>query len=69
LRSADAVNEELLRRLNESGALYLTHTKVRDRYALRFAIGAPQTTMEHVADAWRRIRHAAADLVPPGQST
>jgi aromatic-L-amino-acid/L-tryptophan decarboxylase len=66
LRASDAVNEELLRRLNGSGALYLTHTKVRDRYALRLAIGAPQTTAEHVADAWQRIQHAATDLTEPG---
>ena len=45
LRASDEVNEELLRRLNGSGALYLTHTKVRDQYGLRFAIGAPQTTL------------------------
>lgn len=59
LRSSDEANTELLRRLNGSGALYLTHTKVRDRYALRFAIGAPQTTLGHVADAWRRIQQTA----------
>ena len=60
------MNEELLRRLNGSGALYLTHTKVRGRYALRLAIGAPQTTPEHVADAWQRIRHTANDVMQAG---
>ncbi|MGH3646749.1 MAG: pyridoxal-dependent decarboxylase, partial [Micromonosporaceae bacterium] len=44
--AADARNAELLRRLNESGRLYLTHTKVRDRYVLRLAIGAPSTRRE-----------------------
>jgi len=63
LRASDAVNEELLRRLNGSGALYLTHTKVRGQYALRLAIGAPQTTATHVADAWQRIQQAATDLM------
>ena len=52
-------NEELLRRLNDSGALYLTHTKVRGEFVLRFAIGAPQTTRAHVAQAWQRIQAAA----------
>ena len=32
VRRDDGVNADLLRRLNGSGALYLTHTKVRDRY-------------------------------------
>ncbi len=62
LRTSDDANAELVRRLNGSGALYLTHTKVRDRYAVRLAIGAPLTTMDHVADAWQRIRDAASDL-------
>jgi aromatic-L-amino-acid decarboxylase len=66
LRAPDEANEELLRRLNRSGALYLTHTKVRDRYSLRLAIGSPQTTPEHVAGAWRRIQHAASGLALSG---
>jgi aromatic-L-amino-acid decarboxylase len=62
LRTSDAANEGLLRQLNDSGALYLTHTKVRDRITLRLAIGAPQTTLDHVADAWRRIQQTATQL-------
>jgi aromatic-L-amino-acid/L-tryptophan decarboxylase len=63
LRASDDANAELVRRLNASGALYLSHTKVHDQYTLRFAVGAPQTTMEHVADAWGLIRDTANDLV------
>ncbi len=59
LRESDASNEELLRRLNDSGSLYLTHTKVRGEFVLRLAIGAPQTTRAHVAQAWKRIQAAA----------
>ena len=62
LRTSDDANAELVRRLNGSGALYLTHTKVRDQYALRLAVGAPQTTMEHVANAWRLIQETADEL-------
>ncbi|MGH3734942.1 MAG: pyridoxal-dependent decarboxylase [Micromonosporaceae bacterium] len=60
--AADARNAELLRRLNASGQIYLTHTKVNDRYALRLAIGAPATEERHVAAAWRQIREAAKEL-------
>jgi aromatic-L-amino-acid decarboxylase len=59
LRGGDASNEELLRRLNGSGRLYLTHTRVGDRFTLRLAIGAPQTTPDHVTRAWRLIRSTA----------
>jgi len=60
--SADARNEELLRRLNASGEQYLTHTRVDGRYVLRLAIGSPQTERHHVTATWRRIREIARDL-------
>jgi aromatic-L-amino-acid decarboxylase len=60
--AADARNAELLGRLNASGALYLTHTRVRDRYALRLAIGVPGTERRHVEAAWRMIRDLASQV-------
>ncbi|WP_034269255.1 pyridoxal-dependent decarboxylase [Haloechinothrix halophila] len=45
----------LLARLNDSGDLYLSHTKIGARTMLRVAIGAPATTREHVRAAWQRI--------------
>ena len=42
-REGDEFNERLLARLNESGELYLTHTKLADRYTLRMAIGGTWT--------------------------
>src|SRR5205823_1715208 len=54
-------NEEtlaLLERLNDSGELYLSHTKVDDRVFLRMAIGGPLTTHQHVSAAWQPIQRA-----------
>jgi hypothetical protein len=31
---------------------------VRHEYVLRCAVGSPQTTPEHVAEAWRQIQRA-----------
>lgn len=66
LRESDAANEALLGLLNSSGSLYLTHTKIRNQFVLRLAIGSPQTTEAHVAEAWRLIQSAAASLSLPG---
>jgi aromatic-L-amino-acid decarboxylase len=54
-RSDDATNEQLLKRLNASGSLYLTHTRVNGRYALRLAVGGTFTEARHVQAAWQRI--------------
>ncbi|MCC7413979.1 MAG: aspartate aminotransferase family protein [Gammaproteobacteria bacterium] len=58
-RGGDAVNERLLAELNASGALYLTHTRLDDRYTLRLCVGQSQTEARHVRAAWERIRTAA----------
>lgn len=64
LRAADEPNAELLRRVNDSGRVHLTHTRVEGRYTLRLAVGSPLTTGKHVDEAWDLFRAAADDLLP-----
>ncbi len=45
----------LIDAVNDSGALYLTGTRVGGRTALRFAVGQTTTTEAHVSRAWERI--------------
>lgn len=59
-RGGDAVNETLMDRLNRSGDLYLTHTKLNGRFTLRFCVGQTNTELRHVERAWKRIREEAA---------
>jgi aromatic-L-amino-acid decarboxylase len=61
----DAVNQRLLERLNATGRLYLTHTKLNDRIALRMCIGQTHTDERHVAAAWERICTAAEECERP----
>jgi aromatic-L-amino-acid decarboxylase len=58
-RGGDAVNEELLRSLNESGKLYLTHTKLGGRFTLRLCVGQTKTEERHVRAAWDLISRSA----------
>jgi aromatic-L-amino-acid/L-tryptophan decarboxylase len=53
---ANEATMALMERLNDSGALYLSHTKVNGQVVLRMAIGATTTERRHVLDAWERIR-------------
>ena len=61
-RRGDDFNERLLARLNQSGKLFLTHTKLADRYSLRMAIGGTWTERRHVESAWENIVEAASNL-------
>jgi aromatic-L-amino-acid decarboxylase len=58
----DAINQQLLARLNESGNLYLTHTKLNDQYTLRFCVGQINTEARHVDRAWQQIQEKAKEL-------
>jgi aromatic-L-amino-acid/L-tryptophan decarboxylase len=61
-RAGDAFNQALLDRLNQSGRLYMTHTKLNGRLALRFCVGQTHTEFRHVERAWRLVREEAAAL-------
>jgi aromatic-L-amino-acid decarboxylase len=55
LKAGDDATLALMRRINESGAAYLTHTAVNGRAALRLAIGSPLTERRHVDAVWRAL--------------
>ena len=58
----DVINERLLDRLNGSGHLYLTHTKLNEQFTLRLCVGQTHTEARHVDQAWSQIQEAAAEL-------
>jgi aromatic-L-amino-acid decarboxylase len=61
-RGGEEVNQALMDRLNRSGDLYLTHTRLGDRLTLRLSVGQTHTEARHVARAWQRIRQVADEL-------
>jgi aromatic-L-amino-acid/L-tryptophan decarboxylase len=58
-RGGDRINQVLMDSLNQSGDLYLTHTRLNDRLTLRVSIGQTNTELRHVERAWKRIREEA----------
>jgi aromatic-L-amino-acid decarboxylase len=51
----DELNEQLLVRINATGATYLTHTRLHGRLALRIAVGNVLTTQKHLAQVWELV--------------
>lgn len=56
------LNMELMKALNESGRMYLSHYKVAGHVILRMVIGQTHVTREHVMQAWELVRHTALAL-------
>ncbi len=63
LKAPDELNEELLRRLNRSGRLYLSHTRLNGKYTIRFCVGQTRTELHHIERAWDAIREEADALL------
>jgi aromatic-L-amino-acid/L-tryptophan decarboxylase len=55
-KGGDAVNQMIMDRLNRSGDLYLTHTKLNGKLTLRLCVGQTNTKARHVEKAWQRIQ-------------
>jgi aromatic-L-amino-acid decarboxylase len=53
---SDEENEALLERVNASGEIFISHTRLNGRYVLRLAIGNERTTEDDVHRAWDVLR-------------
>jgi aromatic-L-amino-acid decarboxylase len=58
----DRANEALIDIVNQSGEVFLSHTRLRGRLTLRVAIGHLKTAERHVARAWELLTSHAANL-------
>jgi aromatic-L-amino-acid decarboxylase len=56
---SDAENEAVLERVNASGEVFLSHTRLDGRFVLRLAIGNARTNEEDVRRAWAALQAAA----------
>jgi aromatic-L-amino-acid decarboxylase len=61
--SLNELNEKLNHHLNDTGRLYLSHTMINGKYALRMVTGQTNVTLNHVEKAWELIKASAHDLV------
>ena len=59
----DRLNIELERRVNESGAIFFTHTRVSEAYTLRMVIAQTYVNERHVSEAWQMIQQCAEKML------
>lgn len=57
------LNEKLLNQIQESGELFLTHTKLAGKYTIRIVIGNTNVEERHVNQAWDLIQQKASKLI------
>jgi aromatic-L-amino-acid decarboxylase len=57
------LNENLLEAVNDTREVFLSHTKLNERYVLRCAIGGIRTEERHVRRAWEIVQQRLARLL------
>ena len=72
--AGDAVTQRLLRDLNDTGRVMLSHTVLGGRYAIRCSIGGTWTEERHVDELWNLIdelapRGSGSRVPPRGRSS
>jgi aromatic-L-amino-acid decarboxylase len=58
----DAANEELIDRVNASGDIFISHTRLRGKLTIRVAVGHIRTTDAHVRRVWELLLQSAGEL-------
>jgi aromatic-L-amino-acid decarboxylase len=56
------LNERLLAAINATGRVFLSHTKIRGKFALRCAIGNIRTEQKHIAELYGILDETARNL-------
>jgi aromatic-L-amino-acid decarboxylase len=56
---SDDDNSALLERVNRTGEIFISHTRLNGRYVLRLAVGNERTTEADVEQAWEVLRREA----------
>ncbi len=58
----DQLNSGIVEKINASGRVYLTQTKLRGRTVMRIGLGNVLTTEDHLREAWATIRETGSEL-------
>jgi len=56
------INKTILENVNSTGKVFLSHTKLNEKYTIRFAIGNISTKEEHIMEAWKIIVQKAKEI-------
>jgi aromatic-L-amino-acid/L-tryptophan decarboxylase len=58
----NTLNEKLLETINASGKIFLSHTKLNEKFVIRLTIGNIRHQRKHIVEAWELIKECAGKV-------
>lgn len=59
----ECLNEKLLQNINQTGKLFISHTKLNGKFVLRVSISGLRTEERHVREAWELVQLKLKELL------
>jgi aromatic-L-amino-acid decarboxylase len=56
------INEQLLHKINNTGKIYISHTKLNGKYTLRMVIGQTNVNEDNTNKAWKLIKETSKSI-------
>jgi aromatic-L-amino-acid decarboxylase len=56
------LNEKLLESINQSGKLFLSHTKLNGKFVIRLTFGSIRHERRHIEEAWELIKESVRKI-------
>ena len=57
------INNKLIKKLNETGKIYLSHTKIQNIISIRMPIGSTYVKKKHIKKSWDLIKKIASTII------
>lgn len=58
----NTINEKLLEKINSTGKIFLSHTKLYEKFVIRLTIGGIRHEQRHIENAWELVKTTAREL-------
>lgn len=62
-KEIDKRNENLLQNINNTGKLFISHTKLNGKFVLRLSVSGIRTEERHIVEAWNLIQRKLKELL------
>lgn len=59
----NAFNQRLMDEVNATGKIFLSHTKIRGKFAIRYVVSSLRTEARHVREAWDVLKSKVEELI------